>query len=233
MSERTRRRHVAPVANLLKYPHFLYQRRRAAEVRVSFVSNEGGLTLHARLPRVARGGVLSRSLRRRRGLNQGRRPRARPTRLRRASRGCVRYEWPTCGGRAPSPRPVLPDPDARSSRAGCFLHVRHRPRRGVFRPHRVRARGRHAARRQARHPPQEYHPKDHRHRGVERGRLRRVSRRRPIADDDRRRVRGRAVSSTAAPGERAVRHRRRRRAVDRRATQLARPRSFQWKPAAT
>ena len=192
---------------------------RSCRTRVS-------LTRHARLPRVARGGGARRArLRRRRGLSRGRRvPRARPDATPPRLRGCVRYERPTCGGAEPlAPRPVLPDPDARSLARGCFLHVRHRPRQGhVFRPHRVRARGRHAARRQARHPPQEYHPKDHRHRGVERGRLRRVSRRRPIADDDRRRVRGRAV-----------RHRRRRRAVDRRATQLARPRSFQWKPAAT
>ena len=41
--------------------------------------------------------------------------------------------------------------------------MRHRPRQGhVLRPHRVRARGRHAARRPTRHPSLEHNPKDHR-----------------------------------------------------------------------
>ena len=180
--------------NVVALPRFV---SRSCRTRV-------GRTRHARLPRVARGGGARRArLRRRRGLSRGRRaPRARPDATPRYElRGCDRYERPPGFDSNRAPRFVLPDPNARSLARGCFLHVRHRPRQGhVLRPHRVRARGRHAARRPTRHPPLEHNPKDHRpHRGVERGRLRRVSHRRPIPDDDRRRVRGRAV-----------RHRRRR-----------------------
>mmetsp|Transcript_4586 Transcript_4586/g.18875 ORF Transcript_4586/g.18875 Transcript_4586/m.18875 type:complete len:221 (-) Transcript_4586:1282-1944(-) len=196
---------VAAVANLLNIhifctnvvalPRFV---SRSCRTRVR-------LTRHARLPRVARGGGARRArLRRRRGLGRGRRvPRARPDATPPRLRGGVRYERAPGVPISPAvPRPVLPDSDARTLARGCFLHVRHRPRQGhVLRPYRVRARGRHAARRPTRHPPREYQPKQ---RGVERGRLRRVSHRRPCPDDDRRRVRGRPV-----------RHRRRRRVARR------------------
>ena len=187
---------------------------RAAEVRASLgPATRVGLTRHARLARGARVGARRARLRRRRGLRRGRRS-ARPGRALRL-RGRVRYERPFHG--AAPPRRALSfvvyfsrTSFARSPR-GCVVHVRHRPRQGhVLRRDRVRARGRHAARRQTRHPHRRRHQDpDEGNRRVSsraRRRLRRVSHRRHIPDDRRRRVRRRRRWRR----RRAVRHRRRR-----------------------
>ena len=201
---------------------------RAAEVRASLgPATRVGLTRHARLARGARVGARRARLRRRRGLRRGRRA-ARPGRALRL-RGRVRYERPFHGPARPRGAPSFVVYFSRTSFArsprGCVVHVRHRPRQGhVLRRDRVRARGRHAARRQTRHPHRRRHQDpDEGNRRVSsraRRRLRRVSHRRHIPDDRRRRVRRRR--------RRAVRHRRRRgrdACIQRRPTVLRRKRS--------